>query len=297
MKPGELTRAVMEGARTVAKEAGVRAVFINADLVPDLSPLRSMFGGIEVILFTRKRSEAVEREWGVEKILHLPAVHLHRVAQIKLAAILALSKGYLQQGDLILFLSGVQQLGGLDTMVVMEVGEEFEIVSLKDEPAFAKVVNPEVFSRVVDLAVELAQEGREGKAIGALFVLGDTDAVVKYADQLVLNPFQGYPEERRNILDSRIMESVKEFCAIDGAFIIRSDGVILAAGAFLRPPIQGEELPSGLGARHAVAASMSASTGAIVVTLSESTGTVRIFKGGRMVTEIERGPRKRRGGW
>ena len=40
---------------------------------------------------------------------------------------------------------------------------------------------------------------------------------------------------------------------------------------------------------------MSASTNAILVTLSESTGTVRIFKGGRMVTEIERAPRKRRG--
>lgn len=31
MKPGELTRAVIDGARSVAKEAGVRAVFIHAD--------------------------------------------------------------------------------------------------------------------------------------------------------------------------------------------------------------------------------------------------------------------------
>ncbi len=71
--------------------------------------------------------------------------------------------------------------------------------------------------------------------------------------------------------------------------------MIVTAGAFLRPPVPGEELPQGLGARHAVAASMSASTDAIIVTLSESTGTVRIFKGGRMVTEIERGARKRGG--
>ncbi len=295
MKPGELTKAVIEAARSVAKEAGVRAVFINADLVADLTYLKGIFGETEVVLFTRKRLEAVELEGVAEKILSVPPVNLNRVAQIKLAALLALSKGYLQSGDLILFLSGIPDLGALDTMVVMEVGEEFEIFSLKEGDSFVKVVKPEVFARVVDLAVELAQEGREGKPLGALFVLGDTDAVMKYADQLVLNPFQGYSEEVRNILDPGVMESVKEFCAIDGAFIIRSDGVVLTAGAFLRPRVPGEELSPGLGARHAVAASMSASTDAILVTLSESTGTVRIFKGGRMVTEIERAPRKRRG--
>ena len=295
MKPGELTKAVIEAARSVAKEAGVRAVFINADLVADLTYLKGIFGETEVVLFTRKRVEAVDLEGVAEKILSVPPVNLNRVAQIKLAALLALSKGYLQSGDLILFLSGIPDLGALDTMVVMEVGEEFEIFSLKEGDSFVKVVKPEVFARVVDLAVELAQEGREGKPLGALFVLGDTDAVMKYADQLVLNPFQGYSEEVRNILDPGVMESVKEFCAIDGAFIIRSDGVVLTAGAFLRPRVPGEVLSPGLGARHAVAASMSASTDAILVTLSESTGTVRIFKGGRMVTEIERAPRKRRG--
>lgn len=295
MKPGELSKAVIEGARSVAKDAGVRAVFLNADLISDPTQLRGLFGETEVILFTRKRLEALELEGVSEKVIHVPPVNLKRIEQIKLAALLALSKGYLRPGDLILFLSGIQHLGALDTMVVMEVGEEFEVLSLKEAASFVKVVNPEVFARVVDFAVELAQEGREGKPLGALFVLGDTAAVMKYADQLVLNPFQGYPDEGRNILDSRIVESVKEFCAIDGAFVIRSDGVVMTAGAYLRPPVPGEELPPGLGARHAVAASMSASTNAIVVTLSESTGTVRIFKGGRMVTEIERGPRKRGG--
>ncbi|MFQ5656765.1 MAG: DNA integrity scanning protein DisA nucleotide-binding domain protein [Candidatus Methylomirabilales bacterium] len=295
MKPGELTRSVIEAARSVAKDTGVRAVFLNADLVSDPTQLRGVFGETEVILFTRKRLKAAELQGIAEKVIQVPPVSLNRIGQIKLAALLGLSKGYLRPGDLILFLSGIQHLGALDTMVILEVGEEFEIVSLKEGASFVRVVNPEVFSRVVDLAVELAHEGREGRPLGALFVLGDTEAVMEYVDQLVLNPFQGHPEEGRNILDPRIKESVKEFCAIDGAFIIRADGVIVTAGAFLRPPVPGEELPQGLGARHAVAASMSASTDAVMVTLSESTGTVRIFAGGRMVTEIERGPRKRGG--
>lgn len=293
MKPGELTRAMIEAARSVAKDAGVRAVFLNADLVSDPAQLKGVFGETEVVFFTRKRLRAPRLQGVADRIIHLPPVALNRVAQIKLAALLALSKGYLQLGDLILFLSGIQHLGALDTMMIMEVGEEFELFSLKEGGSFMTVVNPEVFARVVDMAVELAHEGREGKSVGAIFVLGDTEEVMKYVDQLVLNPFQGHPEERRNLLDPQIMESVKEFCAIDGAFVIRSDGVIVTGGAYLRPPVPGDELPPGLGARHAVAASMSASTDAVIVTLSESTGTVRIFEGGRMVTEIERGPRKR----
>ncbi|MEE9181678.1 MAG: hypothetical protein V3U33_03825, partial [candidate division NC10 bacterium] len=111
MKPGELTKAVIEAARSVAKEAGVRAVFINADLVADLTYLKGIFGETEVVLFTRKRLEAVELEGVAEKILSVPPVNLNRVAQIKLAALLALSKGYLRPGDLILFLSGIPHLG------------------------------------------------------------------------------------------------------------------------------------------------------------------------------------------
>ena len=105
---------------------------------------------------------------------------------------------------------------------------------------------------------------------------------------VVLNPFKGYEENERNILDPRLTETVKEFCAIDGAFLLRGDGVIEAAGAFLHPGLPREELPMGLGARHAAAAGITAVTNAIAITVSASTGTVRVFRSGRMVLEIER---------
>ena len=43
--------------------------------------------------------------------------------------------------------------------------------------------------------------GREGKSIGAMFVLGDHEEVIKLIKQLILNPFHGYAEEDRNILN------------------------------------------------------------------------------------------------
>ncbi len=80
---------------------------------------------------------------------------------------------------------------------------------------------------------------------------------------------------------------------IDGAFVVRGDGVVLAAGRYLAPRSKLEEpLPQGLGTRHEAAASITVTTDAIAVCVSQSTGTVSIFKRGRMILDIQK-PRGR----
>ena len=114
---------------------------------------------------------------------------------------------------------------------------------------------------MLTLAGELGVEGREGRPVGTLFVIGDSDRVLAQSHQLVINPFHGYPEGERNILDPRLEETIKEFSAIDGAFIVRGDGVILAAGRYLAPRGKLDPpLPHGLGTRHEAAASITAMT-------------------------------------
>ena len=51
--------------------------------------------------------------------------------------------------------------------------------------------------------------------------------------QITINPFQGLCEAERNVLDPKIREAIKNFSVLDGAFIIREDGVVLAAGRYL----------------------------------------------------------------
>src|SRR5947209_1583254 len=87
-----------------------------------------------------------------------------------------------------------------------------------------------VGERLLALASEPGLEGREGRPVGALFIVGDSDRVLAQSRQLVINPFRGDPEEDRNVLDARPEETIREFSAIDGAFIIRGGGVILGAG-------------------------------------------------------------------
>jgi DNA integrity scanning protein DisA with diadenylate cyclase activity len=141
---------------------------------------------------------------------------------------------------------------------------------------------------LLKIALELSREGREGKPIGALFVLGDADNVLDNAQQMIMNPFKGYPEETRNALDPSLQETLKEFSLIDGAIIIRGDGVVLAAGTYLNTQGLHVDLPPGLGARHAAAAAITAVTGAVSIVISESTGTARIYKGGRSILSLKK---------
>jgi DNA integrity scanning protein DisA with diadenylate cyclase activity len=163
-----------------------------------------------------------------------------------------------------------------------------DLFALTVATALAGDVAPEIFEGVLRLTTELAAEGREGRPVGTLFVVGDSERVLAQSRSLVLNPFQGHPESQRNILDPALDETIKEFSALDGAFVVRGDGVVLAAGTQLVPAVPPMQLPGGLGTRHAAAAGITASTSAVAVCVSQSTGTVSVFRSGQLVTSLQR---------
>ena len=103
----------------------------------------------------------------------------------------------------------------------------------------------------------------------------------------MLNPFEGHPESERQILDIRTKRAIREFSGMDGAFVIRSDGVVVAAGRYLQDLAPPGDLPPGLGARHRAAAGITAATRCVAFAVSQSTGDTRVFGGGRIIMTIE----------
>ena len=183
-------------------------------------------GKAKVFCVTRAAQDEKEPRFGALQCLRIPNVPLTRMGQVKIAVFLALSRGLIKHGDRVVFLSGLATAKTLDTIIVTEVGREYEILaSGADLTMTSSQILPEVIERVVDIASELGSEGREGRAVGAMFVIGDTDHVLPLTRQLVLNPFKGYPPQERNILDYSLEETVKELATLDGAFILRGDGV------------------------------------------------------------------------
>jgi len=165
-----------------------------------------------------------------------------------------------------------------------DVGQDVELVHLQE--SLADAADLRVVERVLKLAIEIAREGREGHAVGTLFVVGDSDAVLRHTRPAVLNPFEGHSEKDRNLLDDALWETAKEFAQIDGCFVVRGDGIVLAAGRYV--DTQGEfESQSGLGGRHLAAASISSSTDALAIAVSSS-GTIRLFQQGRAIMMVGR---------
>jgi diadenylate cyclase len=284
-------RMMLEIACTIAKRAKAKAILVYADVCEDYEALLKMTQTAKTDLIAVAKDESTYQEASslIKNLLKVPHVELSRTSQIKVAVIEGLSSGIIQRGDKLVCLSGVSKFGILDTLIILEIGKELEILSTTDLPIVSDVVKPEVFDRMLSIALELSTEGREGKPVGSIFVLGDHEEVLKFSHQMVINPFKGYPEDERNILDPGLKDTVKEFSTIDGAFIIREDGVILAAGRHLDASGEKIEMPMGLGSRHLAAAGITNVTQAIALVISESTGGVRIFTHGKLFMEIERG--------
>jgi diadenylate cyclase len=146
-------------------------------------------------------------------------------------------------------------------------------------------VNNRTLRRVVNLAVEIAREGREGRKIGTLFVVGDSEAVLEHSRPMILDPLYGHPHESKRMEDPNLRETLKELAQLDGAFVVSNEGVVLSAACYIDATSNHLELPLGLGSRHVAAASVSSRTDAVAVAVSESS-TVRMFDDGELVAEI-----------
>jgi hypothetical protein len=302
----KVTEAILNSAMTLSRQVSAKSIVFDAEVFESRGELEEALALIEqpvvVAIRAKSPSEGMKSDAGMESLeagkeearvrvtrLSVPNVPMSRTGQIKVLVLVGVAEQVFGKGDLIICLSGVHSSNRLDMITLLKVGDEPEFFLTDEQHPLPPDVDPSVFERVLSIASELAVEGRESRSVGALFVLGDSEVVLDKSRQLVINPFHGYPEADRNILTGNLDETIKEFANIDGAFIIRGDGVILAAGRYLVPQGKSSEsIRSGLGSRHESAAAITRATDAVAVVLSQSTSTITVFNSGRIMTELER---------
>jgi diadenylate cyclase len=283
-----LSRLLFAHALSVADEMKANAVMLHCDAVRSLKFIEDIPSPIQIILVTSNEADLKENLKPTPKVLQVPFSSTNRTNQMDLSLLFAVSRGLVGRGDIVVHVSGVAGSGLLDQILVIDVGREFQGIFAQKGGDPIGDIEPQVLEKVLQIAMDISREGREGRPVGTIFVIGDYDKVVKYCRQMVINPFRGYREEEKNLLDPSLGETLKEFSTIDGAFIIRGDGTIMSAGTFLKPEKTTVSLQSGLGARHGAAAGLTAITGAMAVVVSQSTGAVSLFKAGELVMVLEK---------
>jgi DNA integrity scanning protein DisA with diadenylate cyclase activity/mannitol/fructose-specific phosphotransferase system IIA component (Ntr-type) len=276
-------------ARALAEDVEAGCLLMMAEHCGDLSFVTRNPPGCRSVLITSPRRQLDVPGVPFEHVLEIPMRGLVQRHALDLAMLMAVSRELVTPDDNVVCVFASADPQRLDTICLLNVRRDLRMpLSLHDELE-SGVVDFQVLLRVFDLATELAREGREGRPLGTLFVLGDYDAVREQCHQLVINPFKGYADGEKNILDPSLAETVKEFANLDGAFIVRGDGVIMSAGTFIRSDVIGDSLEGGLGARHAAGQAITVRTDALSMVLSESTGTITLFKDGSRVLTLKRG--------
>ena len=283
-----VNRVVFQEAEKIARGTGCRTVLIFGDAftggfaAPKWAPL------LKTVLVTRNLAEAEDHPGRYSDTIQVRSFSSQRLAQLRSAVLVALTRGLVSFTDRVCCVGGIAGSNQFDTVVVVDVEKEFKTLLTGHADLLPEDVKPEVLERVISVATELAVEGREGRPVGCLFVLGDSAKVERTTKPLVLNPFYGYKEEDRNILNPFMDETIKEFSSIDGAFVIRGDGVVEAAGALIQAADRNHKLPGGLGSRHAAASAISLAADCIAIVVSSSTGQVTLFRRGVMMPLSEK---------
>ena len=261
-------RTFLTEALATARRLDADHVLFICDTTPPMEQLKHRALKKKVIVASTSEKIGAHCEEEGFRCEVIPAYAFDRFEKIKVAMATCISSGLLSDGMRVMCLAGPAESPDIDTTMYTCIGEKSE------EKAALGVLH-------------------EGAPVGTIFVVGDSTAVMEKSKQLTLNPLQGYSEDERNILDPSVRDSIKNYCVLDGAFVIREDGVVLAAGRYLRAPDDEDlELPMGLGTRNAAAMGITLVSNAIAFVISKTTGTVRIYREGKLKVELKQ-PRRR----
>lgn len=290
IKRHELSRqseSLLFAARKVAEDTEAVAVVMLAEVPYNFAEIRDSLKKTRLIVTSDKpdvQQAANDDEVAFVALQDEPQTRQYQVSQALLEAI---SDELLRSGDAVVAVYAGFDKETLDTLTYIRLGEHLTSLTSRDLQLLETQVPLETLRQVTDIAIEIGREGREGKPVGALFVVGQHRKVLEFSHEQIHDPFRGYARKERLIRSPRVRESVKELAQVDGAFLVSADGVVISAGRILDAPASGVTLSKGLGARHWAAAAISKVTKAIAIAVSQSTGTVRLFQNGHVVLRIE----------
>jgi DNA integrity scanning protein DisA with diadenylate cyclase activity len=275
---------VLREAQKIARANKCNAVLVFGDVLTGAFDFKEHSDHLSFILVTHKTNTLSTTENYFDDAIYAHPFSNYRLSQARSAVIIGLTRGLFNQKDRVCCFAGLPHSNAFDTISIFDIGKEFDNSFSNNEDLLAEGIHPEALERLLAIAADIAVEGREGKSVGCLFVIGDIAKVKPFTKPLVLNPFYGYKEEDRNILNPFMTETIREFSSIDGAFIVRGDGVIESAGSLIQASSEHAiQKPSGFGTQHAAGAVISAVAHCITVAVSESTHQINLFKDGKMM--------------
>lgn len=285
--------ALLQAARQLAVALPAEAVLLMTETDLDWVAVREHLGDLKLLVAAENRKLTSELKKRTElNVIDVEPEETSTQERLSLILLEAVRSEQVRHGaDIIVLYNGIEVSPDapepVDSLSVIHLGEHLERLSAHDLRRLETHVPLETLRAVVSLALAIGREGREGHPVGTMFVVGDTRKVLTMSRPMNFNPFRGYGEEERDIKNRAVREQIKDIAQLEGAILIRRDGVADSACMRIEAPVKGFRVDMGLGTRHAAAAAISKATKAIAVTVSQSTGSVRLYQNGDVVLHIE----------
>lgn len=280
-------QAFCEIASRLARSTDADALLFLLEGPVDWQRLRKATGK-HTVLLSADRGETLEGagDAGFDTVL-LNIPHSPVYEQLTQALLECVADDLLAPGACVVTLYSGFEVGTIDSLSVIRLDEHLGRLTVHDLRQLETRVPLDTLKTAVDLAVDIGREGREGKPVGTLFVVGDHRKVMKHCHSMGFDPVRGYSTSERKLEGTRVRESLKEIAQLDGAFVVSAEGTVVAACQHVSAPAVDITLSKGLGARHWAAAAISRATSALAICVSESNGTVRLFQNGEVMLRIE----------
>ncbi|MCY2937054.1 MAG: diadenylate cyclase [Planctomycetota bacterium] len=290
--------ALVSGARNLVGSLGADAVLVLADMPLDWSELRKLLPDVPLLTAVPStfERELLEEKYPEVRVLEATSSGMSIRERLSLALLEAIRREWLSAGARVLVLcrnfpDPDEEMPQIDTVHLVLLGQHLERLTARELRGLETRVPLATLRAVVELATEIGREGREGHPTGTLFVVGDSRKVQEMSRSMNFNPFRGYPASERDVRDPAVREQIKDLARLEGAILIDKNGIAMAGCIRLLVPDEDFTLSMGLGTRHAAAAAVSKATRAVAVTVSQSSGVVRLFQEGQVVLHIEPGLR------
>jgi len=280
-------KTLYEMAAGLSESVSADAVLLLLEGRADWQRLRKLAGERELLL-AADNAEQLEgaKEAGLEGVV-LDMANAPVYERLTQAVLESVADDLLTPGATVVALYSGFQAESIDSVSVINLGDHLDRLTGRDLRQLETRVPLDTLKIVVDLAVEIGREGREGQPIGTMFVVGDTRKVLGASRPVGFDPVKGYNRNERSLVDPKVREGIKEIAQLDGAILVSADGTVTAACRYVDSSAADVTLSKGLGARHWAAAAISRATKAVAVTVSQSNGTVRIFQNGEVVLRIQ----------
>jgi DNA integrity scanning protein DisA with diadenylate cyclase activity len=279
--------AIVDLAARLGAETDASSLLVMLEGPTDWQKLQERAGELRVVVAADLAEElAGAEEAGIPTIV-LNMADSPVIERLTQALLTGVAREVLAPGARLVVVYSGFEVDTIDSISFIELDEHLGRLTARDLRQLETSVPLETLKTVIDLAVEIGREGREGKPIGTMFVVGDTRRVLQHCQPAGFDPVRGYNRLERDLHDPRVREAIKEVAMLDGAFIVNPEGIVEKAAQLVDAPYANLTLSKGLGARHWAGAAISKATTALAIVVSQSSGTVRLFQGGEVILRIE----------